>query len=55
MISMTSPVNYDVNYVAQFSTSTKVYISVNYCSLHSRTPLELYIFGHVMAMHHFGI
>ena len=25
-------VNYDVNYVVQISTSTGVYISVNYCS-----------------------
>ena len=39
--------NYDVNYVVQISTSTGVYISVNYCSLQSCTPLDILCFGPV--------
>ena len=45
---MTSFVNYYVNNVFEISTSTGVYISVNYCSLQSCIPLEILSFGPVL-------
>ena len=47
---MTSLVNYDINYVVQISTSTRIYISINYCSLLSCTPFEILCFGPVDAI-----
>ena len=41
-------VNYDVNYVVEVSSSTEVYIAVNYHSLQSFIPWETQCFGPVM-------
>ena len=40
--------NYDVNYVVEVSSSTEVYIAVNYHSLHSFIPWETQCFGPVV-------
>ena len=39
--------NYDVNYVVEVSSSTEVYIAVNYHSLQSFIPWETQCFGPV--------
>ena len=40
--------NYDVNYVVEVSSSTEVYIAVNYHSLQSFIPWETQCFGPVI-------